>query len=136
MSERSELHWFGAQYGKQCWPKFFYGGMRTQMCPCVCRRKKLPGKDVHSEKCLCFKHLRQTLPADSRALDIAVTEDLEAHADNTGHNKEGHSHQAAGQSEWPHPHLRPAKKHVLPSLKFEHRANITSNLLFFLFFLT
>ena len=89
--------------------KGFYRGMRTQKHPCVCRKKKLPWKGVHSWKCLCFKHLRQALPADSRALDIAVTEHPEAHADNTGHNKEGHSHQAAGKSEWPHPHLRPAK---------------------------
>ena len=91
--------------------RFLWGDENSEASMCL--QKKLPGKGVHSEKCLCFKHLRQALPADSRALGIAVTEDLEAHADNTGHNKEGHSHQAAGQSEWPHPHLRPAKNPCL-----------------------
>ena len=56
-----------------------------------------------------------SVPFDIRVFSAekAVAEGLEAHTDDTGHNKEDHGYQAAGQSERPHPHLRPAHYHII-----------------------
>ena len=32
------------------WPCFLVLPMRDMKCPCVCRRTKVPGRGVHSEK--------------------------------------------------------------------------------------
>ena len=64
---------------------------------------------------MCTVFLRHPVPVGNEAFDRlfainkAVTEGLEADTDHTGNDEEGHSHQAADQREWPHPHLRSAK---------------------------
>ena len=50
MSEGTKFHCFWSTVGETALAKGFCSGIGATKCPCVCRRTKLPGRGVRSEK--------------------------------------------------------------------------------------